>query len=199
MSNEKLREAVKRLRFDLGKTQTEFGVLIGKGLATVQRYETLVPPKGKVLLRLERLAREKGFYECADIFREALLVELGLNQSNTEELPPFPRMATGVFMGGPDTPEHDNKIAALLQLMRETQWQGASGELAQKEMKIVDRALHRVRDMLSDISAADRTNQDRADAVVRLHRRGLKPAEIAETLRMREEAVQLLLSAAGEE
>jgi transcriptional regulator with XRE-family HTH domain len=199
MSSDTLREAVKRLRNDLGKTQTEFGVLIGKGLATIQRYETLVPPKGKVLLRLERLAREKGFNECADVFREALLADLGLNQPNTEELPlPFPRMG-GVVVAGPETSEQENRVAALNQLMRESLRPGAPGEQARKEIKIVDRGLRRVREMLLHIGGANLDADDRTAAVVRLHRRGLKVAEIAETLGIQETAVQNLLSAAGEE
>ena len=60
-----IREAVKQLRLALGKTQTEFGQMIGKGLATIQRYETLVAPKGKTLRELENLSMNSGHVELA--------------------------------------------------------------------------------------------------------------------------------------
>jgi transcriptional regulator with XRE-family HTH domain len=78
-SNDDLRAAVRGLRLALGKTQTEFGALIEKSLPTIQRYESVVPPRGKVLLKLERLARGNCFDEHAQSFREALRADLGLD------------------------------------------------------------------------------------------------------------------------
>lgn len=197
MLDNNLREAVRRLRLDLGKTQTEFGVLIGKGLATIQRYETLVAPKGKVLLRLEKLARENRLDECAKTFRDALLAELGLDQQNTDLRPlPFPRTG-GVIVASPDTPVHLNRIAAIGQLERETQWPGDSGERARKEMKLVDRGLERV---LGDLLIGGRapTEQDRAAAIVRLHRDGIQPGKIAKKLNVPIAVVDAIVSAYGD-
>jgi len=77
MSSTDLRKTVRKLRDALDKSQQEFGQMIGKGLATIQRYETLVPPRGSVLTRLEMLALEHGFDEYASEFRTALAEELG--------------------------------------------------------------------------------------------------------------------------
>src|ERR1039457_7538452 len=77
-STDDLRFAVRGLRIALAKTQTEFGALLGKSLPTIQRYELLVPPKGKVLFTLESLAREKRFDEYAQTFRDAIRDELGV-------------------------------------------------------------------------------------------------------------------------
>ena len=76
-SSQDLKKAVKDLRSALGKTQTEFGVLIGKGLATVQRYEALVPPKGKTLVTLSTLADANSQPVLAALFRSALEKEIG--------------------------------------------------------------------------------------------------------------------------
>src|SRR3954463_13181570 len=83
-NTDELRAAVRGLRRALAKTQTEFGTLIGKSLPTIQRYEALVPPKGKVLFTLESIAREKRFDEYARAFRDAIRAELGV------ELPAAP-------------------------------------------------------------------------------------------------------------
>ncbi len=72
-----VKEAVRKLREALGKTQTEFGQMIGASLPTIQRYERLVAPKGKVLVKLEGLAREYGLEEYAGVFENALTQELG--------------------------------------------------------------------------------------------------------------------------
>ena len=52
-------------------SQTEFGRVVGKSLNTIQRYETLVPPKGAVLLRLAGVATEHGQPDLAKKFRNA--------------------------------------------------------------------------------------------------------------------------------
>lgn len=76
-SSNDLKRAVRDLRAALGKTQTEFGALIGKGLATVQRYEGVVPPRGRVLVRLAALADDNSQTTLAALFRSALEEELG--------------------------------------------------------------------------------------------------------------------------
>lgn len=71
-----LKSAVKELRTKLGLSQTEFGRLIGKSIATIQRYETLVPPQGKVLSDLSTLAFLNGESRLAQVFTEALRVQM---------------------------------------------------------------------------------------------------------------------------
>lgn len=86
MSTKDLRGAVRELRVALGRTQTQFGQLIGKGLATIQRYETLVPPKGAVLAMLGRLAEENGRHDLSVIFHSALAEELGESPESSSHL-----------------------------------------------------------------------------------------------------------------
>jgi hypothetical protein len=193
MSSENLKVMVRELREGLGKTQTEFGALIGKGLATVQRYETLVAPKGKVLVQLEKLARESGFKECADAFRGALIAELGLDRSSPDERPlPFVRVG-GAIVAGPETPEEKNKVAAFCQVMRETRWPGPRGDKARKEMKLIDRGIQRVFREIVDLGRDD-PEQARAAAMIRLHREGLQPTAIAKQFDAAIEFVEAVLS-----
>ncbi|MBS1830568.1 MAG: hypothetical protein JST93_35025 [Acidobacteria bacterium] len=58
-------------------TQTEFGRLLGKSLNTIQRYETLVAPKGRALAELAALASRHGRKELELLFTGALNEELG--------------------------------------------------------------------------------------------------------------------------
>lgn len=193
MSSANLKVMVRQLREGLGKTQTEFGALIGKGLATVQRYEALVPPKGKVLVGLEKLARENGFMEYADAFKDALIAELGMDRPRTEESPiPFVRTG-GVVIAGPETPEAENKLAAFCQLMRETNWPGPRGKMARKEMKLVERGIQRMLRELTNLGRA-KPEEARAAAIIRLYFGGVQPKEIAEKLSASMEEVEEALS-----
>jgi hypothetical protein len=193
MSSENLEVTVRQLREGLGKTQTAFGAMIGKGLATVQRYETLVPPKGKVLVRLETLARENGFTEYADAFRDALIAELGMDRPRPGERPlPFVRTGS-VVVAGPETPEEENKLGAFCQVMREAKWPGPRGEKARKEMKLIDRGIQRVLRELVNAGRAE-PEEARAAAIIRLHRDGLQPKVIAEKLNAAIEDVEAVLS-----
>jgi len=192
MSSENLKVMVRQLREGLGKTQTEFGALIGKGLATVQRYEALVPPKGKVLVALEKLARKNGFTEYADAFKGALIAELGMGQSSDEWPGPFCRTG-GVVIVGPETPEEQNTIAAVCRIMREAKWPGPRGESARKEKKSIDRATLRLRRENLDIGR-DKPEEMRAAAMIRLHRDGMQPDAIARRLKASIEDVKAILA-----
>lgn len=83
MSREILRAAVKNLRLSIKSptgeplTQTEFGRLLGKSLNTIQRYETLMPPKGRALAELAALANRHDRKELELLFTSALSEELG--------------------------------------------------------------------------------------------------------------------------
>jgi len=182
----------------LGKTQTEFGALIGKGLATVQRYETLVPPKGKALVRLEKLAWENGFKEYANAFRGALIAEFGMDRETPDERP-LPLVRTGgVVIAGPETAEGENKLAAFCQVMREANWPGPRGKAARKEMKLIERGIQRVLREPVEVGRA-KPEEAGAAAIIRLHRDGLQPQDIAEKLNVTIEQVDGVLSFDAEE
>jgi hypothetical protein len=89
-SNKRVRLAVLDLRNRLGLTQTQFGGRIGKGLASVQRYENLVPPSGAALVQLMTLAAEIKEASLAEVFRSALSKELGYDV-------PLPRLGTDPY------------------------------------------------------------------------------------------------------
>jgi transcriptional regulator with XRE-family HTH domain len=189
MSNSDLKETVKRLRLALGTTQTEFGVLIGKGLATVQRYETLVPPKGKVLVRLQKLAQDNGLDECAVIFRNALLNELGIGLQNDEVRPPG---ADSVgFYAYPQTPEEEAMVFDVLFVMRKARnttppcnsWLRDDREQAKKELKALLKATKRARADRIESVEEGQLDEDLTAAIVRLHNLGMPPPEISERLK----------------
>src|ERR1017187_9109989 len=194
-SNDDVRFAVRGLRIALAKTQTEFGALIGKSLPTIQRYESLVPPKGKILLRLERMAREHHFDEYAQTFREALRDDLGLELPDMPASPvevPFP-IALGPHIGGPKTAEQRNAHDALQALLCQIDWPGEVGEQARKEWKLVSRGLKRVRIQLEDACQGSYATADRVRAMIRFTRDGMPPNKIAEKLGMSSQEVEFLL------
>ena len=83
MSRDDLRAAVRDLRRSIRRpdgnpiSQTEFARLVGKTLNTIQRYETLVPPRGAVLAQLAKVAEENGRDDLSGVFFKALHDELG--------------------------------------------------------------------------------------------------------------------------
>ena len=77
MENRDLMAAVRKLRDELGLTQTEFAAKIGRGMSTVQRWEQVVPPKGEALVQLMKLADASGHPALAAVFQEAISRQLG--------------------------------------------------------------------------------------------------------------------------
>jgi transcriptional regulator with XRE-family HTH domain len=71
-------DAVRKLRKELGESQQQFAYRMKTAIRTVARYETVRPPKGKVLRQLEVLAIENNLHHLADVFRGALNQELGM-------------------------------------------------------------------------------------------------------------------------
>lgn len=76
-SEKKLKQAAKELRSRLGLSQEAFGQRIGRTLNTVLRYESQVAPKEETLVRYAALAIDSGFNDLAQIFRLALIRDLG--------------------------------------------------------------------------------------------------------------------------
>jgi DNA-binding transcriptional regulator YiaG len=77
----RLRAAVSELRNRMGLSQTQFGLRLGKALPTIQRWETLRPPKGPALVQLMTLAAGINETSIAEVFRTALSEELAYTVS----------------------------------------------------------------------------------------------------------------------
>lgn len=71
-------QALIELRKLIGETQQQFANRLGTAITTIARYETTRPPRGRVLVRLEQIARSKGHKKCARAFRSALEKEFGV-------------------------------------------------------------------------------------------------------------------------
>lgn len=73
---DRLREAARTLRKGLGLTQPDFSKRIGRGLNSVVRYEQ-TGPTAEALVPYGIVALQAGFDNLAQIFREALLQDVG--------------------------------------------------------------------------------------------------------------------------
>jgi len=74
-------DAVRKLRKELGESQQQFAYRMQTAIRTVARYETVRPPKGKVLKQLELMATENKLLHLAEVFRRALDQELGVRNA----------------------------------------------------------------------------------------------------------------------
>jgi transcriptional regulator with XRE-family HTH domain len=72
-----LSRALIDLRRCLGETQEHFAHRLGTTVRSISRYESSRVPTGKILSQLELIARTAGHDEYADLFRSALVKELG--------------------------------------------------------------------------------------------------------------------------
>jgi transcriptional regulator with XRE-family HTH domain len=70
-------DALIRLRRELGMTQQDLAVKLGKAVVTVARWETSRSPSEEALLQLQTLASEAGLHEVAIEFKIALSEQLG--------------------------------------------------------------------------------------------------------------------------
>jgi hypothetical protein len=61
----------------LGLSQSAFGRRIGRTLNTVLRYELQTEPHGEALLPYATLAIQAGYFDLAEIFRSAIIEDLG--------------------------------------------------------------------------------------------------------------------------
>jgi len=71
-------DAVRKLRIALGESQQAFAYRMKTAIRTVARYETTTPPKGKALAELFWVAADTGNTELANVFRGALVGEIGV-------------------------------------------------------------------------------------------------------------------------
>jgi transcriptional regulator with XRE-family HTH domain len=79
-------DAVRKLRKELGESQQQFAYRMKTAIRTVARYETIRPPKGKVLRQLEVMAAENNLPHLAEVFRGALNQELGVRNAEKVRL-----------------------------------------------------------------------------------------------------------------
>jgi transcriptional regulator with XRE-family HTH domain len=186
-----VRETVKRLRLALGDTQQAFANRLGLAISTVVRYELTRAPRGRALVQFAELAMANGLDDCAKVFRNALLLGLGVSPTDVGALP-FPQVS-GVLIAGAETTEQRNIFAAVVQLMREAEWPGPTGDQARREFKQLTRAIKRVQQEIMEAGSVD-PSQDQNAAIIRLHRRGVDPAKIAAQLNIEKDRVESLLS-----
>jgi transcriptional regulator with XRE-family HTH domain len=99
VNDEKIRQAVKQLRSALGMTQSELAIRVGRSLATIQRWEGVVSPKGQALVQLISLAGAGGQRELVPLFQDALAAELGSEV-----------FKTSVEKGKPGAPPEEHEI-----------------------------------------------------------------------------------------
>lgn len=71
-------ETVRKLRTALGESQQAFAYRMKTAIRTVARYETSTRPKGKALAELFWVAADTGNAELANVFRGALVGEIGV-------------------------------------------------------------------------------------------------------------------------
>jgi transcriptional regulator with XRE-family HTH domain len=69
--------AVRELRTALGESQQAFAYRMKTAIRTIARYETVRPPKGRALAELQQVATDTGHQKLANIFKDALIAELG--------------------------------------------------------------------------------------------------------------------------
>jgi transposase len=196
VDNLAIRQAVRRLRVALGDTQQQFANRLKLAISTVVRYELSRAPRGKALAQLERVAREHRLDECAAVFRDALLEELELDLRSVQVLPvtPFVRLE-GLIPAKPETSDEKDLVTAVLYVKRQAEGPGGRlREKAKKEMNLILRAIQRIRESAQSAQAANEVAVDRAEAIVRLHREGMSPEEIATKFNLTKESVEAIVS-----
>jgi transcriptional regulator with XRE-family HTH domain len=76
-ADRKLMGAVRELRLAVGDSQQDFAGRMNLSTISVARHERSRAPRGKVLAKLAEIANAHGFDQLEDIFRQALIDELG--------------------------------------------------------------------------------------------------------------------------
>jgi transcriptional regulator with XRE-family HTH domain len=158
--------AVRQLREELGESQQQFALRMQTAIRTIARYETVRPPKGKVLRQLEVLALEARQLELAGIFRMALAEEMGIvplfdKSSHTwEGMPPLDSDAATFWW----MRKNPNKYAEELRL-----W-GQISSAAKQDLLDRRKELANSRKMI--------------DSVVKLLKQGRTKEEIEDLLRV---------------
>jgi len=102
-------DAVRKLRKELGESQQQFAYRMKTAIRTVARYETVRPPKGKVLHQLEVMATENNLLHLADVFRGALEQELGVRNAEKVRI----RALANLYLRDQMTAAFDKYVKAI--------------------------------------------------------------------------------------
>ena len=118
-------DAVRNLRTALGESQQAFAYRMKTAIRTIARYETSTAPKGKALAELFWVAADTGNAELANVFRGALVGEIGVVGKFTQLGALASRTVPGIhsdlavmlndFKNGSDSPEI--KIAKAIETL----------------------------------------------------------------------------------
>jgi hypothetical protein len=128
-------------------------------ISTVVRYEHNRPPSGKVLVKLEQVARDAGLQEYADVFRGALRDELGASLPAAVE-PPLDCA----------TEEERDYVSALLILLRHAP-ESNGAKAVKKVLSPNVQAARQLRDATEALGESQR-------AIVRLFKAGRTVEEV---------------------
>jgi DNA-binding transcriptional regulator YiaG len=78
-TDKQIMNSVRAMRTETGLSQSDFGRLLGKSLPTIQRWETIRPPRGRALAELLDLSKKysgEAVEKAAAIFLAELRKEL---------------------------------------------------------------------------------------------------------------------------
>ena len=103
-------KATKDLRMRLKLSQTAFGQQINRTMNTVLTYESKTAPKGEALVPYAALALDSGFDDLAQLFRSALIKDLGPDCMRV--------LGSKPDADGSLTPELRTLVKAFLKFMR---------------------------------------------------------------------------------
>jgi hypothetical protein len=172
--------AVRELREVLGESQQQFALRMQTAIRTIARYETVRPPKGKVLRQLEELALESRQLELARIFRIALTEEMG-------GIPLFD--ASKPYSSDVGLPR-DLDIATLTWMKQHPNKYG-------KELRLWERISKAAKQDLLDRRKEMAAARKMIDAVVKLLKQGKTKEEIEDLLRVKIKADAMDMLAVG--
>ena len=171
MDKSDLTASVKALRLALGDTQQAFATRLNAAIRTVARWETVRPPSGASLSKLERLAASNGLPDLERVFGSALADELG-------------KWDTSDFNLRLD-PQNDIErlfVAAILRTVREAKY---SAERAQ----IVPLLKKQAKSLIKNLDIV-RTAVPLSAAIDKLLDMGIDAGAIAQALKVPEAEVQ---------
>lgn len=160
--------AIQTLRSSFSETQQDFSPRIGVSLVTLAHWETSRPPNSaNALIRLERLATEKGLTDLARIFREAR------NRMIDGDQPPASEEARSLSFDV--APSEARWVAALLRVLRKP----SEYEL---ELEAFQGLFLRPAVDAAEVAEYATTSADVQGAISRLHAQGKSEGEIGEIL-----------------
>ena len=74
------------IRIAVGDTQQQFAERMGWSISSVARYETCRTIQGVALLATERFATERGYNDMAELLRNSIRKDAGLDEALFERM-----------------------------------------------------------------------------------------------------------------